>query len=254
MKKFKLILSIAFSFLVSISVYSVSASTTDEVNEDGIIVEDGQLNGGVYNEPATRSSKVMDSTFYEKQSIAESFSYQPGISTRALGPGYRTLNVPHKTQENNYYCGPASVQMVLAYKGKNVSQSTLASRLGTTSANGTSAGANVPNALNYYLGNRYGWHWQAWSDVSGMRSKIYAGMAAGDPTVVNTHETRGDSYIKGHENFASLYHFGVVDAMTQQDTVRYNDPGAGRFSGMIARQMLETWRISYAAGGRGIAW
>lgn len=51
----------------------------------------------------------------------------------------KKLNVSRIVQENNYYCGPASIQMVLKYLGINRTQSHIASWVGTTQSGGTAA-------------------------------------------------------------------------------------------------------------------
>lgn len=47
------------------------------------------------------------------------------------------LDVPHIVQENSYFCVPATLQMVLKYKGHNISQTTLAKDMNTNLENGT---------------------------------------------------------------------------------------------------------------------
>ncbi|GHU54523.1 hypothetical protein FACS1894132_09290 [Clostridia bacterium] len=55
----------------------------------------------------------------------------------------KTLSVPLYTQQNNYFCGPATARQILAYTHINInaytapSQTTIANAIGTTSANGT---------------------------------------------------------------------------------------------------------------------
>lgn len=66
----------------------------------------------------------------------------------------RRLSVPLVKQETTYYCGPASLKMVLSYKGKSYSQSTLASYAGTNSSEGTYV-YRMKDTLNRILGNRY---------------------------------------------------------------------------------------------------
>lgn len=47
------------------------------------------------------------------------------------------LDVKESTQETNYYCGPATIQMVLNYHGINVSQDQLAKEVNITTDRGT---------------------------------------------------------------------------------------------------------------------
>lgn len=238
---------------------NINASTTDETDENGIVTDSDILNGGIENRKTRSFGSVAYTGSAQKQEIAnsiESGTYSlKSISARSLDYGNRRLAVPHRTQQNDYYCGPASLQMVLAYKGKNVSQSTLASQLGTTSQYGTPAGSNVANVLNYYLGNIYGWSWHSYWDIDGLRAKIVAGTTVGDPSVVNTLETPDDCYIKGHSQFPSIAHFGTTAGYNRNsDSTWYLDPGAGYYAGMYIEQLLPIWKLSYAAGGRGLAW
>ena len=50
----------------------------------------------------------------------------------------RSRRIPHFHQRNNYYCGPAAVQMVVAAFGKRATQGEIAAVAGTTKKNGTS--------------------------------------------------------------------------------------------------------------------
>lgn len=60
------------------------------------------------------------------------------------------LNVPTRVQETSYYCGPASLQMVLNYKGISVSQSELAVQLNTHPVTGTEY-VDLQRVANHYL-------------------------------------------------------------------------------------------------------
>lgn len=60
------------------------------------------------------------------------------------------LNVPVRTQENNYYCGPACLEMVLNYHEIFMSQSQLANELKTSDVTGTEY-LDVARVMNKYL-------------------------------------------------------------------------------------------------------
>lgn len=51
---------------------------------------------------------------------------------RQTTPLNKTLSVNFMTQENDYYCGPAAVRMVLYATGKSYPQSYIAGLIGTT--------------------------------------------------------------------------------------------------------------------------
>ncbi len=63
---------------------------------------------------------------------------------------YIKLNVIHSMQNNDYYCGPATVQQVILYiTGSHRTQDFYAGELGTTNA-GTDM-TRIPAVLNYYI-------------------------------------------------------------------------------------------------------
>jgi hypothetical protein len=66
-------------------------------------------------------------------------------------PESRVLNVVKSQQERYYWCGPASIQMMIKYNGKTVSQSTLASEAGTTTSGSNTL--NLRNVLNNHVTN-----------------------------------------------------------------------------------------------------
>ncbi|NMM97877.1 C39 family peptidase [Bifidobacterium olomucense] len=60
------------------------------------------------------------------------------------------LDVPQRVQENGYWCVPGSLQMVLAYKGIDVGQTTLAERMNTKPVTGTEY-VDLARVANAYL-------------------------------------------------------------------------------------------------------
>ncbi|MCH9275605.1 C39 family peptidase [Bifidobacterium amazonense] len=79
----------------------------------------------------------------------------PEPSDRQSGSGGESetrirLDVPQSVQETGYWCVPAAVQMVLGYKGIDVSQSTLANEMGAKPATGTEY-ADLARVANKYL-------------------------------------------------------------------------------------------------------
>ncbi len=75
---------------------------------------------------------------------------ESGMSINATS---RLLEVTMYQQQNRYYCGPATAQMVTYYGGfKLYSQSTLASHMGTNEAQGTIVW-RLREGINYYWTN-----------------------------------------------------------------------------------------------------
>ena len=76
------------------------------------------------------------------------------ISTRSVTTEEKYLSVPLYEQETKYWCGPASVQMIVKYKtGKKVSQSTLASYMNTNKS-GTYV-YQIARGLNKYTNSNF---------------------------------------------------------------------------------------------------
>lgn len=229
------------------NMYHISASTNDGdqigISEDGtnIVVNESVVNGGVdLNTPLSKES-------------LEKIDKTTNPTTRASSV---VLNIPFQTQQTNYYCGPAAAVMVLGAIGYNRTQSQMASLLGTTT-NGTNAGNNVANALNSVVAGskyRFYWKWHNYTDTATIKSKVVEALNYGNPVMVNTAESPGDVYIKGHDIGTALYHFGVVgDYFNYGNSVTYVDPGYGRFSGFLMNQTLSIQSLSNAVGGRGYA-
>lgn len=245
--KIKNVFSIALVLtLVSTTSATISASTVspegssviETENGTEIIYDDNSVNGGVskdFNIKIDNSKK----------------------STSRAEAAAKSLNVKHQTQQNNYYCGPASASMIVKYLGYNKSQADMAKLLQTNSSDGTSAGNNVAQALNKVASSKakFTWEWHNYSNVKQIKSHIKTAIDFGNPVMINTVESPGDWYIKGHNTGYTLYHFGVIKGYSNfADAGVYLDPGYGRFSGFIKEQITTTKNLSYAAGGRGYAW
>lgn len=179
------------------------------------------------------------------------------IQERSAKPRQVILSIPFQTQQTYYYCGPASAAMVVNSLGYNKTQNEMASLLGTTTA-GTAAGNGVANALNAVVrGSRYKftWEWHNYNQVDKMKNHVVEALSWGNPVMVNTVESPGDVYLRGHNIGSPIYHFGVIgDYFDYGNSVTYTDPGYGRFSGFVMDQRVSIKDMSYATGGRGYAW
>ncbi|MEY8462567.1 C39 family peptidase [Streptococcus merionis] len=179
------------------------------------------------------------------------------ISERAPRPAQVILRIPFQTQINNYYCGPAAATMVVNALGYNKTQQQMAALLGTTT-NGTNAGNGVANALNSVVrGSKYQfrWEWHTYNQVDKMKGHVVEALSYGNPVMVNTAESPGDVFLKGHNIGVPLYHFGVIgDYFNHGNEVTYTDPGYGRIRGFVQDQRVSITNMSYAAGTRGYAW
>lgn len=179
---------------------------------------------------------------------------------RMIFPKQVKLNVPFVTQENNYYCGPASALMLLKTIGyNNYSQSSIANIIGTTE-NGTGAGYNyIPKGLNSIVEKdgkfKYSWSDHNYKDVDTIKLNIMTALSVGSPAIINTYESPGDCYIKGHNIGTELYYFGVIsEYYLDGNAVTYLDPASGLFDGFVKSQQVNIKNISNAVGGRGYIW
>lgn len=111
------------------------------------------------------------------------------------------LNVPAYEQETSYWCGPASLQMVLAYYGIDVSQAKLAEQLHTDPVTGTEYADLAQVAQSYLKDKDLVWSeviLPAWSDDSQAMKEFEArclqNLRQGNPTFVsiNNHQIYPD--------------------------------------------------------------
>lgn len=239
-------LSTAILLAISFTPINIqAATTTDEhskTSDDGttIVYDNSTLNGGIDLETPLINDKEIDKK-----------------NTPTTRAGSVVISIPFQTQQNDYYCGPASARMVLGGIGYSRTQNQMASLLGTTT-NGTNAGNGVANALNSVVaGSKYQfrWQWHTYTDVSKIKGHVLEALNYGNPVMVNTVESPGDVYLTGHNIGTTLYHYGVVaDYFDYGNQVTYTDPGYGRYSGFVMDQRASIKNLSYAVGGRGYAW
>lgn len=93
-----------------------------------------------------------------------------GASVQALDADYYYVWTPSHKQERNYWCGPATVQVIDDYWGASVSQQTYANYMGTTT-DGTDF-SRVDNAIRYYTGQS-GYNYYGGLDTGALSGKIY---------------------------------------------------------------------------------
>ncbi|TPE68844.1 C39 family peptidase [Halalkalibacterium halodurans] len=128
------------------------------------LANDGEANdeteghtGAMLNDPSLTPAldAELEALAKEKdQWLEETLKEDMRINTVTEGEFY-TISVSNYKQENGYYCGPASARQTLSFhKSKSgsstslPSQSTLASKIGTTSSGSTTSG--IASGLNSY--------------------------------------------------------------------------------------------------------
>lgn len=142
------------------------------------------------------------------------------------GGGRNTLNVPLEKQINTYYCGPASVKMVLSYLGVSATQSTLGTRMQTNQSDGSFVW-RVTECLNHYLGANSYEH--VLTTTTPFPTGLMASIDDNKPVIchVMTRELPNypDGRNSGHYVVATGYFWaqgGTGSSGT--DAVYYNDP------------------------------
>lgn len=143
------------------------------------------------------------------------------------------LDVPHVCQVNEYSCGPAAVQMVLAYMGMWAPQGCIAEELGTTEEEGTG-----PGEMYRYLSS-LGIKSLLQSD-SHIEELIFH-VDAGNLSIINYQawrEPKGIDY-----KYSWIHgHYGVVVGYNENQ-IFIQDPSirAGAVGYMDKEELLERW-------------
>ncbi len=134
--------------------------------------------------------------------------------------GAKKITLPAQKQEYYYFCGPATAQMILGYKGINKSQSTLADSMGTSPSEGTYV-YKMEEELNKYLGNKYIYTMTSQSNFS---SDLLYSIDNNYPMVAHAYgETLGISGVEGH--FVALNGYSYSSSgLTGSSNVTYTDP------------------------------
>ena len=136
-----------------------------------------------------------------------------------------SVSVPTRKQETKYYCGPASVQMVLESFDVTATQSVLASAMGTTSSYGTYV-YMIRNCLNNYLGNSK-YQYYLTSEIA-FSSGLERSIDADSPVVCHVMTGSLPAYAGanyGHYVVATgYYRISYSPNGMNGETVYYNDP------------------------------
>lgn len=133
MKKTKLLL--ALSLMMSLFVRTVNVNAEETENESYVEINAGSEEDQIENE------KIL------KEKEPELEMIESGKIPRGWGDSVRPALTPVK-QQNSYYCGPATVKMIIhQINGSSSAQSTYAKNMGTNSTSGTIV-ANMTKELN----------------------------------------------------------------------------------------------------------
>ena len=166
MKYIKKVLCYAINTLMVSSILSSAYVNAEDTNENS-----NNFNSGIYMSseeqynlfieicnPDNDRLREYELMMEEHEAIISSDSN----SNPMLRASVRRLGVPFFAQENNYYCGPATIrQMCGYYNGTSnlPSQSQIASDLNTSSATGTDQ-SELINYLNLHTSKTYETYWR----------------------------------------------------------------------------------------------
>ncbi len=133
------------------------------------------------------------------------------------------LNVPLYMQQKDYTCGPACIRMVLKKFGYTVSESTLATKAGSTESSGTYV-YKVVETLNSYLGNKYAYYT---TSNSNFNLKTIENIKAGYPVICHVAPAILPNY-KNHPapsgHYVVIKGYALQAGTTTSISVYYNDP------------------------------
>ena len=135
--------------------------------------------------------------------------------------GYYRFSMTHRAQETNYYCGPATAQMILSRLGYNHSKSGLAltqynlgrSEFLKTNVDGRTRfrDSRMSVGMNAWTGKTL--YAQMWTPTtSQFRAKVSASFTStGRPVVVDTQEWSGGAHYNGHPAYSTFSHLLPVE-------------------------------------------
>ncbi len=134
---------------------------------------------------------------------------------------YKYFYTPTHMQETNYYCGPATVQIIDDYWGTPASQTTIAKYLGTYTTHATDFSL-VDNAINYFAGQNYVYYGPC-ASVSDFNYRVAYGLGT------RLHPMATDMKIDGGAMDFYVYdHAGHIVPIEAFDwrymKIRLNDP------------------------------
>ncbi|WP_169088569.1 C39 family peptidase [Paenibacillus sp. PL91] len=181
-----------------------------------------------------------------------------GIGTMALGES-KTIAVPSYKQEKNYWCGPATVKQVLHFfNGSSSSQTTYATKLGTT-LDGTDFSL-VDNVLNdNQTDNTYVYSSYTSSDYTTWKTAMILSIDWGNPAALDLKITSAamplyTSTVEGHILNSSGY--DVISESNKK--LRLTDPfdqgGRGVTIGNVWHPFDGVWQANQAHFRKAIIW
>lgn len=134
----------------------------------------------------------------------------------------RRIKTPYHAQENEYYCGPACLQMVFGYFGHPLTQKMLAEHMGAHPKTGT------PNEALERCVSAQGFFSYTKTDATNEDLRDFLKQEL--PVIVNFIEPSHD---EGH--------FAVVTKLTRR-TITLNDPWNGKNYRLPWKEFVQRWQ------------
>lgn len=204
--------------LIGIVIFTISISS---INAEEVLSEvefNKLMENHVFNLNTNTAEEII-----EQKRIAE---IEELSRLRQRSGGSRSISIPYESQINNYYCGPASVRMVVRAKGGTASQATIGAAM-QTDRYGSSDSYMVINGLSRYVANRYS---VVQNSVQGILSGAIGSIDKGFPVVANVRGRTLDprlENVEGHFVVVSGYEWGFF-AEYGYSNLTYVDPWLGR--------------------------
>ena len=219
-------LALAMAVTTMVGQFPIHADTVE--NLKGKVIVNQVDSRKIVNSDKKDRIKVQAPDYYTKEYqefIKDNIKHSEEVLSNRMIPVMarsKKLSVPLIQQENGYYCGPASLQMVLKYKGKSYSQSKLAEYAGTTRKKGTYV-YRMRDTLNDILGDKY--VYVQLNDQAFGNGLLYS-IDKGYPVICHVQTKTLKNYQgidKGHY-VVSIGYVAGFSGNYSVSNVRYNDP------------------------------
>ena len=131
------------------------------------------------------------------------------------------IKVPYFKQQNDYFCGPAVLQMIFSFFGQMIDQKTLAQKIGTTIEHGTHKEKMIKISREF----GYDVWYQEKAKIEDLKNNIDLGL----PVIINNLDTK---YDEGH--------YAVVVGYDDKNII-VNDPEYGLEREVPIPLFLKEW-------------
>lgn len=171
-------------------------------------------------------------------------------------PAKVELIIPFEQPKQYNYSSVASTVMLLNSIGFTYTQQEIADLFEVDRV--VTDGEHLTEVLNHTIeGSRYSFTLEQHDalNITGLKNHIVEALVYGNPLLVNTIESSGDCYLEGHNQYGTLYQYGLVkDYYNYSNSVTYTESDYGIYSGFSVNKKVGITNLSYAAGGKWYVW